>query len=85
MVRRDWCNLSRDVGNYVLQEILSRESREDLVAACHDFLRQVMYSIIMVVHMLWDYYALVACLTVFVNEVFLLNCLNGIAYFVGRQ
>ena len=41
MVRRDWCNLSRDVGNYVLQEILSRESREDLVAACHDFLRQV--------------------------------------------
>ena len=41
MVRRDWCNLSRDVGNYVLNQILTRESREDLVSACHEFLTQV--------------------------------------------
>jgi DNA polymerase alpha subunit A len=41
IVRRDWCKLSHDVGSYVLNQILSRESREDLVEACHDYLRTV--------------------------------------------
>eukprot|EP00047_Mylnosiga_fluctuans_P015821 m.49542 g.49542 ORF g.49542 m.49542 type:complete len:1491 (+) comp6134_c0_seq1:22-4494(+) len=41
MVRRDWCVLSHDVGYYILNQILSRESREDLVEACHEYLREV--------------------------------------------
>jgi DNA polymerase alpha subunit A len=41
IVRRDWCVLSHDVGKYILDQILSRESREDLVDACHDYLRTV--------------------------------------------
>ena len=41
IVRRDWCKLSHIVGGYVLNQILSRESREDLVEACHDYLRTV--------------------------------------------
>eukprot|EP00041_Stephanoeca_diplocostata_P033068 m.1082251 g.1082251 ORF g.1082251 m.1082251 type:complete len:1545 (-) comp24263_c0_seq2:139-4773(-) len=41
MVRRDWSALSHDVGYYILNQILSRESREDLVEACHDYLRSV--------------------------------------------
>eukprot|EP00048_Salpingoeca_helianthica_P009471 m.135750 g.135750 ORF g.135750 m.135750 type:complete len:1505 (+) comp14876_c1_seq4:44-4558(+) len=41
IVRRDWCGLSHEVGNYVLRQILSRETREDLVETCHEFLRQV--------------------------------------------
>jgi DNA polymerase alpha subunit A len=44
MVRRDWCVLSHDVGNFILKQILSRESREDLVEACHEYLRQVTLS-----------------------------------------
>eukprot|EP00039_Didymoeca_costata_P010754 m.145616 g.145616 ORF g.145616 m.145616 type:complete len:1518 (-) comp14951_c0_seq3:205-4758(-) len=41
IVRRDWCKFSHDVGSYVLNQILSRESREDLVDACHEYLRGV--------------------------------------------
>lgn len=41
IVRRDWCKLSHITGSYVLNQILSRESREDLVEACHDYLRSV--------------------------------------------
>lgn len=41
MVRRDWCGLSHDVGYHVLNQILTRESREDLVEACHDYLRVI--------------------------------------------
>ena len=41
IVRRDWCKLSHDVGNFVLNKILTMESRENLVEECHDHLRSV--------------------------------------------
>ena len=31
MVRRDWCELSKQIGNCVLDEILSGKSRENIV------------------------------------------------------
>ena len=37
MVRRDWSAISHDVGYYILNQILSRSSREDLVEACHEY------------------------------------------------
>jgi DNA polymerase alpha subunit A len=36
MVRRDWSAISHDVGYYILNQILSRATREDLVEACHE-------------------------------------------------
>lgn len=36
MVRRDWCPLSKDTGNYALQQILSGASR--VVGILHGFL-----------------------------------------------
>lgn len=41
MVRRDWCPLSKDVGNFALREILSAKPKEDVVAAIHDHLNKV--------------------------------------------
>jgi DNA polymerase alpha subunit A len=41
MVRRDWCALAKDVGNYALDEILSGRPCEDVVSAIHARLRQV--------------------------------------------
>eukprot|EP01135_Chromosphaera_perkinsii_P004895 Nk52_evm15s303 gene=Nk52_evmTU15s303 len=41
MVRRDWCELSHDVGNHVLEQILSDKSRETLVEDIHMYLRQI--------------------------------------------
>jgi len=38
MVRRDWCNLSKSVGNFVLKEILSGKQREDIVLTLNDYL-----------------------------------------------
>lgn len=38
MVRRDWCPLSKDVGNFVLKEILSGRSREEIVIRLNEFL-----------------------------------------------
>lgn len=40
MVRRDWCPLSKDVGNFALGEILSAKPKEDVVAAIHDHLNK---------------------------------------------
>jgi len=40
LVRRDWCDLSREMGNYVLDEILSGKSREDVINNVHSYLRQ---------------------------------------------
>jgi hypothetical protein len=34
MVRRDWCPLSKDTGNYALQQILSGEEGARWLAAC---------------------------------------------------
>ena len=41
MVRRDWCPLSKDVGNFALREILSAKPKEEVVAAIHDHLHKV--------------------------------------------
>lgn len=38
MVRRDWCPLSKDVGNFVLKEILSGKQREEIVIRLNEFL-----------------------------------------------
>jgi DNA polymerase alpha subunit A len=41
MVRRDWCPLSKSVGNYVLKEILSGKQREDVVMSLNEYLSQI--------------------------------------------
>jgi DNA polymerase alpha subunit A len=41
IVRRDWSSLSKDIGNYCLDQILSGRSREDVVEAIHSQLRKV--------------------------------------------
>lgn len=38
MVRRDWCPLSKNVGNFVLTQILSGKQREDIVMALNEYL-----------------------------------------------
>ncbi|KAF9209565.1 DNA-directed DNA polymerase alpha catalytic subunit pol1 [Haplosporangium sp. Z 27] len=42
MVRRDWCDLSREVSEYVLTQILSdNQDREQVVETIHNYLRTV--------------------------------------------
>jgi DNA polymerase alpha subunit A len=41
MVRRDWCGLSKDVGHFVLDHVLSGKDREGVVAAIHEELQKV--------------------------------------------
>ncbi|KAL2611548.1 hypothetical protein R1flu_023240 [Riccia fluitans] len=41
IVRRDWSALSKDIGNFVLEQILSEGSREDVVEAIHNQLRKL--------------------------------------------
>lgn len=41
MVRRDWCPLSKRVGNFVLKEILSGKQRESIVMSLNEFLVQI--------------------------------------------
>ena len=41
LVRRDWCGLSHDVSAYVLDQIMSDRSREEVVSSIHQFLRKV--------------------------------------------
>jgi DNA polymerase alpha subunit A len=41
LVRRDWCELSQDVGNFVLDRILSGAQREEVVASIHEHLSKV--------------------------------------------
>jgi len=41
IVRRDWCPLSKDVGNFALRAILSGEPREVVVNAIHEHLADV--------------------------------------------
>lgn len=41
MVRRDWCPLSKNVGNFVLKEILSGKQREDIVMSLNEYLSNV--------------------------------------------
>lgn len=48
MVRRDWCPLSKDVGNFALREILSAKPKEEVVAAIHDHLHKVCFQNLLV-------------------------------------
>lgn len=41
MVRRDWCPLSKNVGNFVLKEILSGKQREDVVMSLNEYLSSI--------------------------------------------
>ncbi|PSC73303.1 DNA polymerase alpha catalytic subunit [Micractinium conductrix] len=41
IVRRDWCPLSKDVGNFALRAILSGQPKEDVVNAIHEHLADV--------------------------------------------
>ncbi|PRW60975.1 DNA polymerase alpha catalytic subunit [Chlorella sorokiniana] len=41
IVRRDWCPLSKDVGNFALRAILSGRQREDVVNDIHEHLADV--------------------------------------------
>ncbi|XP_073255535.1 DNA polymerase alpha catalytic subunit-like isoform X1 [Porites lutea] len=41
IVRRDWCDLAKDAGNYVLAQILSSQARETIVENIHDYLMSV--------------------------------------------
>ncbi|KAG2500449.1 hypothetical protein HYH03_002016 [Edaphochlamys debaryana] len=41
IVRRDWCPLSKDVGNFALRAVLSGRGREEVVADIHAHLREV--------------------------------------------
>jgi len=41
IVRRDWCDLAKDSGNYVLAQILSSQARETIVENIHDYLISV--------------------------------------------
>eukprot|EP00743_Colponemidia_sp_Colp-15_P005940 GILK01006386.1.p1 GENE.GILK01006386.1~~GILK01006386.1.p1 ORF type:complete len:1470 (-),score=342.66 GILK01006386.1:187-3951(-) len=38
LVRRDWCDLSKEIGNYVLDQILSGNPREEVLEAIHNYL-----------------------------------------------
>lgn len=41
IVRRDWCPLSKDVGNFALRAILSGRPRDDVVNDIHEHLADV--------------------------------------------
>jgi DNA polymerase alpha subunit A len=41
MVRRDWCGLSKDVGHFVLDHVLSGNDRESVVSAIHQELQRI--------------------------------------------
>lgn len=41
MVRRDWCQLSKDVGNRVLDEILSDKERDRIIIELNDYFSEV--------------------------------------------
>jgi len=45
LVRRDWCELSKDVGKYVLDQILSGNAREGVVFNIHAYLEAVNQAI----------------------------------------
>ena len=45
IVRRDWCPLSKDVGNFALAQTLSGRPAEDVVLAIHNQLMEVMVRV----------------------------------------
>lgn len=48
IVRRDWCPLSKDVGNHALKAILSGAPREDVVNSIHEHLEDVKEKVLLV-------------------------------------
>lgn len=45
LVRRDWCPLSKDAGKFVIDRILSGDSREEIVLQIHEYLNSLSNSI----------------------------------------
>jgi DNA polymerase alpha subunit A len=41
LVRRDWCMLSKRVGNYVLDQVMSGKPKEEIQLALNDFLSDI--------------------------------------------
>ena len=41
MVRRDWCQLSKTLGNFVLNQILSGKQREDVILKLNEYLSDI--------------------------------------------
>jgi len=41
MVRRDWCTLSKEVGNKVLDEILSGKERDKIIMELNDYFSNI--------------------------------------------
>ena len=41
MVRRDWCPISKEISGYVLDQILGRQNREEVVEAIHSHMTKV--------------------------------------------
>lgn len=41
LVRRDWCGLSKRVGNFVLDQIMSGKPKEEIQMALNDFLSDI--------------------------------------------
>lgn len=41
LVRRDWCNLSKDTGKWVVDQILSGKPREEIVSLIHDYMEEL--------------------------------------------
>ena len=41
MVRRDWCNLSKDASKYILDQILSSTKKDVIIDNIHSFLHQL--------------------------------------------
>lgn len=45
-MRRDWSAIAHDVGNYILNRILTQQpgGREQLIEECHEYLRRCVFS-----------------------------------------
>jgi DNA polymerase alpha subunit A len=41
LVRRDWCNMSKDTGKWVVDQILSGKPREEIVSLIHDHMEEL--------------------------------------------
>lgn len=41
LVRRDWCGLSKRVGNFVLDQVMSGKPKEEIQLALNDFLSDI--------------------------------------------
>ncbi len=41
MVRRDWCDLSKNVGKFVLDKILSGLPRDEMIIAMNEYLSNI--------------------------------------------